>query len=215
MTAQMSEKIDNQCDKVNFDGLLLYSIATGEWALRDEKFNFPLVDFNNHSLDEWKTQKGPRGEYKFNISPTPSDDLMRTNLWRGYISQYKLSPEGELYLEKYVYPLERSNLLFEFYDKCLKVEEKLWEEKREQWQEEYEYLLTKGGRPPDIVNEKLTGNFWLVFRKYYEGGNIYVPFIDGKIVLDRNEWKYTPSFDELIRWKIQKEQQGDTLPPNQ
>ncbi len=53
----------------------------------------------------------------------------------------------------------------------------------------------------DVVNEKLTGDFWLTFRWRPFGDGLYVPFVDGVIVFDRSQWKtqadlIEPDFDE-------------------
>ncbi len=218
----MSDEIDNQCDEVNFDGLSLHGVTRGEWDPNDGQFSvlsttlsdMSLEELHNYRMNEWKQLGGPDGGYKFSISPTPSEDVISSDLWRGYTCQYRLSPEGELYLEKYVYPLEGRSLLLEFFGKIEYMKE---EDIPEELWLEYDEIVDTGGRPPDIVNEKLTGNFWLIFRKSFEGSNIYVPFINGKVVPDRNEWKYIPSLYDLTRLILRKKRQGDTLntPPNQ
>ena len=44
--------------------------------------------------------------------------------------------------------------------------------------------------------ERVTGDFYLQFRADFFGPHTYVPFRDGKIVTDRNEWQVVgpPSF---------------------
>ena len=46
----------------------------------------------------------------------------------------------------------------------------------------------KGPMLPEPVNEKLSGDFWLVFKHNFFGPRTYVPFKDGKIVEDESEW---------------------------
>lgn len=40
------------------------------------------------------------------------------------------------------------------------------------------------------VGEPLTGDFWMLFREGYFGYRIYVPFLQGRIVTDRSQWKW-------------------------
>lgn len=41
---------------------------------------------------------------------------------------------------------------------------------------------------PDKVLEVLEGDFWLCLRKEFFEQSVFVPFRDGKIVVDRGEW---------------------------
>lgn len=50
----------------------------------------------------------------------------------------------------------------------------------------YPRSLTKTETEP--VNEKLSGDFWLVLKHNFFGPRTYVPFKDGKIVEDESEW---------------------------
>ena len=43
-------------------------------------------------------------------------------------------------------------------------------------------------RPPQLANETLTGDFYLVIKSTFKGPRLYIPFRDGTIVLDRAEW---------------------------
>jgi hypothetical protein len=41
---------------------------------------------------------------------------------------------------------------------------------------------------PDLVEEKLTGDFWLVMKEQFSGLRTYIPFKDGHIVTDKSQW---------------------------
>lgn len=41
---------------------------------------------------------------------------------------------------------------------------------------------------PDSVYELLEGDFWLEFRAGFSGDKLFVPFIDGQLVTDKNKW---------------------------
>lgn len=43
-------------------------------------------------------------------------------------------------------------------------------------------------KPRQAVNERLTGDFWLVMKSNFEGNRVYVPFRAGIIVADENSW---------------------------
>jgi hypothetical protein len=43
-------------------------------------------------------------------------------------------------------------------------------------------------RQTELVNEAITGDFYLVLKSVFRGPRLYVPFRDGKIVLDRARW---------------------------
>lgn len=63
------------------------------------------------------------------------------------------------------------------------------------------YRLTHGGqlvlerfdfaesrRPPQLANETVVGDFYLVLKSGFNGPRLYVPFRDGAIVLERAQW---------------------------
>lgn len=47
---------------------------------------------------------------------------------------------------------------------------------------------------PDEVYEVLEGDFWVCLRKEFFGDSLYVPFLDGKMVTNRDIWYEDPSF---------------------
>ena len=53
---------------------------------------------------------------------------------------------------------------------------------------EYPALTFEISTEPDSVYEKLQGDFWLEFRAGFFGEKLFVPFIEGKIVTDKNKW---------------------------
>lgn len=55
--------------------------------------------------------------------------------------------------------------------------------------EKLEYPHTREAKP-DLVHEVLQGNFWLDLRETFFGNGVRVPFVEGKIVADRSQWKY-------------------------
>ena len=52
----------------------------------------------------------------------------------------------------------------------------------------YPFADTKE-RPIDEVNLLLEGNFWLVMKSDFEGPKVFVPFVDGFIETDYNQWQ--------------------------
>lgn len=52
----------------------------------------------------------------------------------------------------------------------------------------YRYPRTLAKVETDPVNEKLSGDFWLVLKHNFFGPRTYVPFKEGKIVEDESEW---------------------------
>jgi len=52
----------------------------------------------------------------------------------------------------------------------------------------YSYPRSKKKAEIESVNEKLSGDFWLVFKHSFFGPRTYVPFKDGRIVEDDTEW---------------------------
>jgi hypothetical protein len=55
----------------------------------------------------------------------------------------------------------------------------------------YHYDLPESDRI-DEVQEQLTGDYWLVFKERFFGPRVYVPARDGRVVTDRNEWRFEP-----------------------
>lgn len=56
----------------------------------------------------------------------------------------------------------------------------------------FAYLPHKG-RAPDMLDEELEGDFWLVFRQTFFGDSVYLPFRNGIVVSDRSQWSHVPS----------------------
>jgi len=54
--------------------------------------------------------------------------------------------------------------------------------------EKLEYPFSKGVEP-DEVNEVLQGDFWLDLREWFMGDGMKIPFVEGKVVADRTQWK--------------------------
>jgi len=60
----------------------------------------------------------------------------------------------------------------------------------------FEYLALLPQRiEPDSANESAKGDFWLGLRASNSKENIYIPFIDGKLVLDKNAWVTSRSLE--------------------
>ena len=56
--------------------------------------------------------------------------------------------------------------------------------------------------PRDPVGETLEGDFWLVTREKAFGPRTYIPFRDGKIVVDKTAWVFedSPNPSEFSPW---------------
>lgn len=55
--------------------------------------------------------------------------------------------------------------------------------------EAFEYPFHRG-RDPDPVGECLRGDFWLMLSRSFADYKVYVPFRDGRIVVDRAQWRF-------------------------
>src|SRR6266481_4057749 len=128
MTTQSPEKLINECAAVDFGNLKIYGVLTG---------------------DVTDTQKHTR--YEFTSKGNPKKFTMCTALWRGYVSTYRITRDGELVLERIEYP------------------------------------FTKNAEP-DSVCEKAVGDFWLDMREGFLKRKIYVPFVLGKLLTNRDKW---------------------------
>jgi hypothetical protein len=82
VTAQSPDILLNECADVDLRGLRLYRVAVGS----------PMEGI------------GEMEPYEFHAKPTPPTELVRTGLWRGYISRYRLDSSGRLILESFEYP---------------------------------------------------------------------------------------------------------------
>lgn len=54
--------------------------------------------------------------------------------------------------------------------------------------EKYEYPNLGGKREPDIVNEIMNGDFYLIMKAEFSGLRTYIPFRSGRIVSNLSEW---------------------------
>lgn len=54
--------------------------------------------------------------------------------------------------------------------------------------EKYEYPNLGGKREPDLVNEILDGDFYLIMKTEFRGVRTYIPFRGGRIVPNPDEW---------------------------
>lgn len=52
----------------------------------------------------------------------------------------------------------------------------------------FEYPYGRTPREPDDASEVLKGDFWLQFRTEFFGDKLFVPFKNGMLVTDKNEW---------------------------
>ena len=90
--------------------------------------------------------------YPFKTQPLiPDDNKVCSALWRGYIAEFTLTPEGPLTLDAYYFPFRTT-------------------------------------KPRQLVNERLSGDFWLLMKSAFAGNRVYVPFRTGIIVINENNW---------------------------
>ena len=52
----------------------------------------------------------------------------------------------------------------------------------------FHYFLPNGLGESDALLEELHGDFYLEFRTHFEGDQLYVPFVDGKVTVDQEQW---------------------------
>ena len=53
---------------------------------------------------------------------------------------------------------------------------------------QFYYFLPDGLGESDALLEELQGDFYLEFRTHFEGDQLYVPFTDGKVIDDQEQW---------------------------
>lgn len=131
MTAQIPDKLHNDCAAVDLTGLSLYRITADA----------------PHKPHRWEG-----GCHQLAAQATPDPGIRCTALWSGYLSVYRLAADGGLTLEAFEYPFHR-------------------------------------GRRPEWVGERLRGDFWLALRRSFFDFNVYVPCRDGRVVVDRAQWR--------------------------
>ncbi len=51
---------------------------------------------------------------------------------------------------------------------------------------------------PDEANELASGDFWLDLRPDFFGEYVYVPFIDGKLLANQEEWIFHKPYNETV-----------------
>lgn len=84
MPAQLPDRLVNDHPQVDFGTLQLFAIVRGRRRARPR----------------WDNQ------YPFIHPPRPSKEAVHPRLWRGYVAQYRLRPDGSLVLESYQYPFD-------------------------------------------------------------------------------------------------------------
>lgn len=52
---------------------------------------------------------------------------------------------------------------------------------------------------PDEVSELVSGDFWLDMRAEFFEGSIYIPFRNGKLVVDENEWTHPKLLSNSVK----------------
>ncbi len=69
-------------------------------------------------------------------------------------------------------------------------------------------------KPRQAVNERLFGDFWLVMKSTFEGNRVYIPFRNGIVHEDENEWviEGDDSLDELKHPKREKSFEPKNVP---
>ena len=94
MTEQRPDILENECKDIDFFELNLYGIILGDINVNPEQ-----------------------GEkYLFQSNPSPSGKFGASDLWRGYISKYRFTFEGQLILVGYLYPYEKNRKPDEVYE---------------------------------------------------------------------------------------------------
>jgi hypothetical protein len=74
----------------------------------------------------------------------------------------------------------------------------------------YRYPLSLGKSKTETVCEKLSGDFWLVFKRNFFGPRTYIPFRNGRIVEEQTEWITEPPPNRGV--VDPKEQKRDAKP---
>jgi hypothetical protein len=95
----------------------------------------------------------------------PPNTVVISANWSGYTATLRLNPDGSLTLVEYLFVT---------------------------------YYRKTGDGPLDFetsrvvqdVNERIPGDFWLVCSPAFGEPQTYIPFRDGRIVLDQSEWKH-------------------------
>lgn len=52
----------------------------------------------------------------------------------------------------------------------------------------FQYFLPDGLEESDALFEELHDDFYLEFRTHFEGDQLYVPFVDGNVIIDQEQW---------------------------
>lgn len=86
MTAQRPDNLKNCCEALCIDGLYLYGVIVGDTS-------------SNHGWGE---------KYQFAHKATPNKGTLSTSLYRGYVSNYEITENGQLFLNSFEYPFEKS-----------------------------------------------------------------------------------------------------------
>lgn len=85
MTAQIPDRLVNECPGVELSGLKVYAVIVGDISA-------------NHGWGE---------RYPFASKATPDSRTRCSALWRGYVSVYRLNSMGQLMLERFDYPFHK------------------------------------------------------------------------------------------------------------
>jgi hypothetical protein len=126
------------------------------------------IDYAQFQLGDWRMYGAIRGE------PTEENHGWGQRAANGYVKVYRADPGAAKaqiscnwkgYKEVYRLHGHRRLTLLRF---------------------DYDF----GQRPPYVVNESIEGEFYLVFKMDFFGPRLYVPFRDGSLLLDHEEWRH-------------------------
>ena len=135
MTQQFSDILINKCRNLD---------------LKDFKLIVVLTDIP-------KTGESTK-QYLFSQQPIEKKLNVMFACWSGYLSKYKITAKGALFLVS------------------------------------FEYLALLPDRiEPDHANEQTKENFWLGLRSDSSKRNTYIPFVEGKLILNLLQWVSYPT----------------------
>jgi hypothetical protein len=114
-------------------------------------------------------------DYPFRHKPRPPKSGGSSANWRGYVASFRLTSEGRLVLVSYNYPASAKKTREEVNEPLI----------GDNWITIPEEPFGPG---TEEVEEQLVGDFWIVMTEEFFGRRIYIPFRDGVIVKDRDQW---------------------------
>lgn len=71
----------------------------------------------------------------------------------------------------------------------------------------FAYLPHKG-RAPDMLDEELEGDFWLVFRQSFFGDSLHLSFRNGIVVSDRSQWRHVPAPGNIVKALVARQERA-------